>query len=386
MNESRAGGTVAAAKAKTPEALSKQASATASLLLSEIRHIPCLILLGEPGIGKTYAAQQEQRQLDARIGNAADRTLWVDISGSSSVESVRSALFESDRYRTWKAGTHRLTMFVDSVDEAGIPVRHVVTAIGNELADADVNRLQLRLVCRDYAWPLNLADPLEHVWRSQSYAAAKVAVVHLAPLTLDDIRLAAAANSISIRDPAQFLRELEAAEALPLAMVPITLDMMLKDPEFVTARRTELYENGSKRLIRGDRDLTSTEVDKRFAIACRIAASMVFGRKDAVDVIAPDVREASELLAVKDLLQEDASPTEERRVRDTLRSRLFQGSGKRTWAHMSHAEFLAARYLSDENISLSEILEMIVAPDGTFPATFARLSAVAYRIAQRHIA
>ena len=365
--ESRADDTDVASRAKAPQAHWQLQSATDGVLFGEIRHIPCLILLGEPGIGKTYAVRREQQELDTRIGNTANRTLWVDLSGCSSVESVRSELFERDNYRDWKAGAHRLTMFVDSVDEAGVPVGHVVTAIGNELADAELNRLQMRIVCRDYAWSLTLAEALEHVWRSHGGTVEKVAVLQLAPLSLNDIRLAAEANSGAISDPESFLNELEAADALPLAMVPITLDMMLKEPGYLTSSRTELYEYGSKRLIRGDRDLTSTEVDKRFAIACRIAASMVFGRKDAVDVIAPVVHEASELLAVRDLLPDGACHSDERHIRETLDSSLFQGSIKRTWRHLSYAEFLAAQYLNDESISVSEILEVTVAPDGMFP-------------------
>ena len=365
--ESRAESTDVASRAKSPQAHWQLRSATDGVLFNEIRHIHCLILLGEPGIGKTYAVRREQRQLEGRISNTTDKTLWVDLSGCNATESIRSQLFEREKYRDWKAGTHRLTMFVDSVDQAGIPVGHAVTAIGNELADADVNRLQLRLVCRDYAWSLTLADALEHVWRNRDAMVAQVGVFQLAPLGLDDIRLAAHANSSTKRDPEVFLNEVEAADALPLAMVPITLEMLLKEPGYLMSSRTELYKNGSKQLIRGTRDLASTEVNKRFEIACRIAASMVFGRKHAVNVYAPDVHESSGLLAVKDLLLEDAGPREERHIRATLDSALFQGSGKRTWAHLSYAEFLAARYLSNKSISLSEILEMTVAPDGMFP-------------------
>ena len=82
----------------------------------------------------------------------------------------------------------------------------------------------------------------------------KWASFQLAPLDLDDIRLAAEANSSTIEKPEEFVNDLEVAEALPLAMVPITLEMMLKEPGHLTSRRTELYENGIKRLIKGTRD------------------------------------------------------------------------------------------------------------------------------------
>ena len=283
--ESRTEGTDVASRAKAPQALWQLQSASDGVLFSEIRHIPCLILLGEPGIGKTFAVRHEQRQLEATIGEAADKTLWVDLSGCSSVESVRSELFDSENYRNWKAGAHRLTMFIDSVDQAGIPVGQVVTAIGNEVADAEVSRLQMRLVCRDYAWSLKLADAVEHVWRSYGDTVAKVAVLQLAPLSVDDIRLAAEANRIFVRDPEAFLSGLEAADALPLAIVPITLEMLLKAPGYLTRQsNTSCTRTARSKSSEANNDLTSAELDKRFEIACRTAASMVFGRKHAVDV------------------------------------------------------------------------------------------------------
>ena len=365
--ESRTEGTDVASRAKAPQALWQLQSASDGVLFSEIRHIRCLILLGEPGIGKTCAAMREQEQLDAKVANTTDKTIWVDLLGCTSTESVRSLLFKSDIYQRWKAGTHTLTMFVDNVDQADIPVRQVVTAITNGLADAKVNRLQMRLVCRDYAWSLTLAGALEHVWRSYGETASNVGVYQLAPLSLDDIRLAVEANNSTAKDTETFLSELEAAGALPLAMVPITLDMLLKEPGYLTSSRTELYENGSKHLIDGKQDLAFKALDERLEIACRTAASMVLGSKHAVDVTAPAVHESSGALAVKDLLPDGAGPKEERELHATLQSGLFQGSGKRTWVHLSYAEFLAARYLSDESISLNDILEMAVAPDGKFP-------------------
>ncbi len=60
--------------------------------------------------------------------------------------------------------------------------------LSNELADADVSRLHLRLVCRDHDWSLTLADTLEYLWRRHVDTEANVRVYQLAPLDLEDIR------------------------------------------------------------------------------------------------------------------------------------------------------------------------------------------------------
>ena len=331
--------------------------------------MPCLILLGEPGIGKTYALQQEQWHVDTRISMFADKTLWAYLAPCNSIESIRALLFEGDNYRDWEDGRHRLTMFVDSVDQAGMSVDDVIRHIGNKLDSEKVSRLHLRLACRDHEWSLTLADMLRHTWRRQDDAAANVRVYQLAPLGPDDIRVAAEANSSTIQDPERFLDEIEAADAWALATVPITLNMLLKYPGYLTRRRTELYERGLIELCTGA-DTTSgpssLELDMRFEMAARIAAIMVLSRKHSVDVNAPDVPDSSSALAVRDLLLGDANEREEKQIRAVLDLPLFQGTGKRKWAHQSYAEYLAAHCVSDESIPISEIVDRTVAPDEKF--------------------
>ncbi len=101
-------------------------------------------------------------------------------------------------------------------------------------------------------------------------------------------------------------------------------------------------------------------------MASRIAAVMMLSSKHAVDVEVDDVHESSSGLVVKDLLLDVVNESEESLIRATLDSALFQGTGKRTWAHQSFAENLAAEFLSNENIPVEKILEMMLAPDQKF--------------------
>lgn len=362
-------GSGATARARAAQALWQLRDTSDGVAFDEIRHVPCLILLGEPGIGKTYALRNEQRQIDAKISSGADKTLWRDLAGYNSIENVRAHLFENNRYRDWEAGTHRLTMFVDSVDQAGIPVEHVIQCIASELDDADIWRLHLRLVCRDHEWSLTLADTLEHVWRGGDDTEANVRFYQLAPLSPEDIRVAVDANSDNIKDAELFLKEIESAGAWALATVPITLEMLLEEPEHLTSSRTGLYERGSRRLLRGRQapaDLESDELKRQFDKASHIAAVMMLSRKHSVDVEADGVHESSSALAVSDLLPDGESKNEERLLRDILGSALFHGTKERKWAHQSFAEFLAAHYLNNESILVKEILKMTLTPDGKF--------------------
>ena len=356
-------------KARAAKALWELRSTQDGVSFDEIRHVPCLILIGEPGMGKSHFVQREEQRLSTYLKNSADESILQNLAGSGSVDEVQRRLFGTETYRGWKTGVHWLALFVDSVDQAGVSAEYVVTAIANELADADVSRLHLRLVCRDHDWSLTLANTLEHVWRRHLDTEASVRVYQLAPLDLNDIRLAADANSNSIKDPDQFLRDIETADALALATVPITLEMLLMEPEHLTSSRTELYERGLRHLWKrteGTAELSHSELEKRFEMASRTAAVMMLSHKHSVDVEAADVHESSSTLTVKDLLLDVASEREECLIRAILVTPLFQGTDKRAWAHQSFAEYLAAHCLSNENIPVKEILDMTVAQDEKF--------------------
>ena len=362
-------GTDETARARAAKAIWELRNTPDGVLFDEIRHVPCLILLGEPGMGKSRFVEREEQRLSSYLKNSADESILQKLDGSGSLDEVWRRLFGTDKYRNWKTGVHRLALFVDSVDQAGISAEHVVTAIANEFADADVSRLQLRLVCRDHDWSQTLADMLGHVWRGYDDTVGNVRVYQLAPLGLEDIGLAAAANRSGIKDPEQFLKEIEDADALPLATVPITLEMLLKETGYLTSSRVELYEHGLKRLLRGSEatsDLTYSELERRFEIASRIAATMMLSRKHSIKVELDDVPDTSSALAVSDLVSEVANENDEGLIRATLDTALFHGTSERTWAHQSFAEYLAAHCLSDKRITVEEILAKTLAPDEKF--------------------
>ncbi len=366
LYEGGSGSAGATARAREAQALWQLRVTTDAVLFDEIRHVPCLILLGEPGIGKTYALQHEQRHIDSRISNDADKTLLVDLVTCNSIEDIRTQLFKHETYRDWKASNHRLTMFVDSLDQVGISVDEVIRLIGNELNAVDVRRLHLRLACRDHEWSLTLEDILRHVWRSRKEAPAIVRVYQLAPLAPEDIRYAGQDNNL---DPDVFVQRIEDADAWALATVPITLNMLLKTPEYLTNSRAELYEHALRELLKGPGAtpyLTNVELLDHFKTASRIATVMMLSKTKVVNIDATGVLGAPSKLVISDLLSEVTTGSDERLIRDVLSSALFHGAQERRWAHQSFNEFLAARFLSNKNIPLNKILEMTLAPDGKF--------------------
>ena len=53
-----------------------------------IMNTPCLVLLGEPGIGKTCAMQTEKEAIDTKIKNDGGETLWLDLRSFGNEERL----------------------------------------------------------------------------------------------------------------------------------------------------------------------------------------------------------------------------------------------------------------------------------------------------------
>src|SRR5438105_4329921 len=86
----------------------------ALVTLESLADVPCLILLGEPGIGKT----SEMENLEAFTRNTVGATtLWFDLKGYQTEILLQEELFKSSSFQSWLTGTHQLYLFLDGLDE-----------------------------------------------------------------------------------------------------------------------------------------------------------------------------------------------------------------------------------------------------------------------------
>lgn len=83
----------------------------------EVSELPCLPLLGEPGIGKTSTMQAERSAIDAAVLAEGGKTLWLDLRSCGSEDRLINKLFESREFKLWLEGDYRLHVFLDSLDE-----------------------------------------------------------------------------------------------------------------------------------------------------------------------------------------------------------------------------------------------------------------------------
>ncbi len=253
-----------------------------------IAESPCLVLLGEPGIGKTHAIQAEQDCLSNKIRQEGGQALPLDLRSFASEDRLVRKLFENQIFTSWVKGTHHLHIFLDSLDECLLRIDTVATLLVDELKEYrdELERLHLRITCRTAVWPRVLEEGLKELWGKDF-----VGVYELVPLRRVDVREAANANGI---DPDAFLQEVNTKNAVPLAIKPITLNFLLntycRNGRFSPAQKLhELYLEGCRRLCeelnqsRRDSKLVGDfDVEQRLIVAARIATVTIFAKRFAV--------------------------------------------------------------------------------------------------------
>jgi predicted NACHT family NTPase len=328
---------------------------------------PCLVLLGEPGMGKTYAMKTE-----ARVQQDGARVLLLDLGGFSSEERLVRRLFQNETFKAWTRGEHHLHLFLDSLDEGLLGINTLSDLLSDELAEYPIDRLYLRLACRTAAWPNTLERALQSMWDND-----KVGIYELAPLRLTDVAQAATATGVAAE---QFLDEVSRMEAAPLAGKPVTLGFLLKTfarNRALPSRRSDLYEQGCELLCeetnesRRERGYKSGySATQRMAVAARIAAVTVYGNRYAVwrgtnsaDAPEEDVW-LSHLCGGHESCDGQPFEVNEDAVNEALDTGLFSSRGPRRmgWAHQTYAEYLAAWYSVHNEMALTQVMSLVVHP------------------------
>lgn len=338
--------------------------------ISSLLDIPCLILLGEPGMGKSFALKDTYLQLSDN-NDAGDIFALHNMADYETSDELVEEIFENEQFGSWQQGNAIYHLFLDSLDEARIHIRTVTNKLTKSFQNNSQHlaRLRVFIACRTSDWQLDFEESLKNLWGEN-----QVAAYVLAPLQEQDV-IEAASQIPDIEDANLFWQEVVRKEATPFAARPITLDFLLD--EFVASgqlpqTRKELYERGCKKLCaefnRPHADKDKLEPEERFIIAARIAATMIFTGYSSVR-FEPLTENTSNSLSIEDISgeREIISGLEvsihESGVRETLGTALFRGGEVKEWAHQTYAEFLAAWYVS-QILSIAQIKSLIFHPDG----------------------
>lgn len=347
-----------------------------------ISKAPCLVLLGEPGIGKTHTIAAELHKIETVIQKQGDELLFLDLRSYGSEDRLVTDLFSSHEFTKWQHGSHQLYIFLDSLDECLLRIEVLSTLLIDKLRKyrKNIDRLHLRIACRTAVWQPSLEEGLKEIWERDT-----IEVYELAPLRRRDIVEAVETRGLSADE---FIKEVERKEIVSLAIKPVTLEFLLNIYQNHNGRfppnqkLQELYLEGCRQLCVEAKDknrhpstkIGTLDTEQRLIIAARIAAITIFANRFAVwtgervDAPAEDVF-IQQLASGREQANGRQFEITRRAIEEVLDTGLFSSRGlnRMGWAHQTYAEFLAAWYLEQHQISLPQIRELLfssVDPDG----------------------
>lgn len=334
-----------------------------------IAETSCLILLGEPGSGKTEALRNIVKM-------KVDNSLHIDLRSYGTEDRLIRNLFENPLFTSCMNGERALHLFLDSLDECLLRIEHIAALLSEEFEkykeNPNLNNLYLRIACRTADWSNLLERTLKGLWGSDN-----LKVMELAPLRKIDVYSAATELKINAD---RFINEVFEKEVIPLAIKPITLKFLLnlyiRNKAFPSTQK-ELYLQGCELLCEEanesrveSRNTGSLRAKDRLKIASRIAALMIFSNKYAIwrSINLGDVPE--EDLTIGDIsgkqlaLQKVSLVMSESDIEETLSTGLFtsRGANRFGWAHQTYAEYLAALYVTQNELPITQIMSLIEHP------------------------
>ncbi|WP_394795088.1 NACHT domain-containing protein [Armatimonas sp.] len=362
-----------------------------------LNHKPCLVLLGEPGMGKSqemaggFNAQTRLLHEDDGQKLASNWVHLVDLKTIRSYDRLKDRLLLAPEITDWKNSDYQLDLFIDSLDECRLAIAELTEILIEHLKEWPLNRLRLRIACRAAEWPKTLENELNRLFKEPN-----VGVYMLAPLTEGDVELAVVANGLDLD---LFWSKVRAAGAVSLTSRPVTLSFLI-----AVALRGNGFEGGNGHLFgegclmlcsnssddprMGPRRLTPQQ---RLVIASRIAALCVFTNRYVIldGYLTGNTLEGC--LALADIAQgtEEVSgntfPVTEAAVRETLDTGLFTiGQGDNDtimWAHQTYAEYLAARYVQTRSWHDRSVVGLLFGSNADDAALVPQLSETAIWIA-----
>jgi hypothetical protein len=337
--------------------------------LSLLENVQCLVLLGEPGMGKTTAVEEAMKA----NAQTVSELLHVNLNAFSEEGTLLRRVFENKKFKAWRKDGCDLHLWLDSLDECLLRIETLGSLLGQELQqqleEGDPSRLWLRMTCRSAVWPISLERHLHNAFGENS-----VQLLHLCPLQRSDVETLASAVGVESQP---FMNEVERHAATALAARPMTLEFLLnsfKSGSMATTR-DELFRQGCLHLCtelnehrRETRRMGELSPVRRLEIAARLAALSVFSGRPFL-WRGPDLHAPSASLTLSDILDQsdgqssdsDISLSDVNEVLDTalFSARDLDGTFLSSFAHRTYAEFLAAYHLDSQKVPSAQILNLL---------------------------
>jgi hypothetical protein len=333
----------------------------------------CLVLSGEPGLGKSVALEQAFPNIDYAGGGDAT-TIWIRFRDVPDSSVFTRRVFDSARWKSWLAGDHTISLVLDGLDEGLIKIKDFLSFLTSELRSSPLDRLRVVVACRTADWPTAAGYKLLSLWNSDTTRS----FWELCPLRRKDAELAAASKQIS---PNDFLEQVYEKKVVTLASRPTTLFFLLrqfKDSGQLEGTHREIYERGIRDLCdepnpeRAEQGRSASpgrsvfKVDQLRDGAAYLAAMLILSGRSAISLGDPDSASANGDLHLASLLQGTDVPSScsLELLHASLGTALFSSRGEQRFGftHQTFAECLAARQI--RKLPLIQLRELFCRVDG----------------------
>lgn len=321
----------------------------------------CVVLLGEPGMGKSQEWAAQQKRLEDDPHHA-----FFNLGAFSSEDRLERKIQSDPKVLACQTEDAVFTLWLDSLDEGLLHINTLQECLLDILRGLKLRQLRLRITCRNAVWQLSFAGALEQLLAPAGVKPSEVlTMLLLSPLSQYQVSQAAEQEGFGVNS---FLQAVAAADAQPLAGRPVTLGLLIQlyrhhQPHFGDTgptSRNELYEQGCLVLCerpdhrRADRHRSNPK--PRLLLAGYLAMVMVLTNRRLVYTelvggsllaheLDPYALGGGSTVAWQGV-QASIDPAS---LRDLFKNTgLFTdlGAGRMVWAHQSYAEFLAAWYLN----------------------------------------
>lgn len=329
----------------------------------EISSKPCLILIGERGIGKSRTLRSE---FDKKKIETGDGALFFDLKEYVGERTINHIFKAPELLKELSTNT-KIFLFLDSLDEYREHNSNAANDLLFHLSSLPSIQINLRIACRSSDWRElgYLEDGLK-----KKFNLSAIPVYQLAPLTRNAILKAAEQEGCN---PYEFIAEVQRTDTTSLAISPLNLQFLFeeykRDGCIASIGKRELFFKGLKRLCEEEKHssrVASKKVspfssNELLEAAMWIAALMLLSGHSKIDT---NEEKNSDSISPLDYFIDGSPQTHITRakIKSVCETGLFTSSvdGLAGWRHQSFADFLAANYLSSPQIPITQLKDLIL--------------------------
>jgi hypothetical protein len=318
---------------------------------AELLEIPLLVILGEPGSGKTFEMRHQ-----AALKEPDCERFFLRLDEIAHENQLPLSQDEASRFNEWRSSKKRGIFFLDSVDEAKIhksadfhiALRNFRSALG----DPNLGRSTIVISSRITDWvPATDFAEVRSCFGVGSLQEGKDSnlprIFQILPMDRKAVEKYVSARGVA--SPTAFLEAIDAAHAWEFTRRPADVDDLQAfwSEKGSLGTLTEILNFTIEKQLRKASDRDRTELlalDKARQGAECLAAATVLCRKYTFQI--PGDMPQSEALDALACLPDDWRPEE---ARTLLNRPIFDGAshGRIRFHHRRISEFLAARWLNN---------------------------------------